>query len=444
MATEMTKEGLALAAMASGVGDAVAALRRASEQAAAIMASGQVETPVEQPGEPTGGGEPTTETPTETPGETGGGGSETPGGGEPGTAEPSEPNTPDPGPVTTPPVIGAFDAFGPAELQSKVKAAKGGEAITARKGYAYDGLAFGGVNPQADVTITAEAGVRFGQIVPLSNTSKLAFRDLNFELSKAPVKTKATPHFIASYANTSGISVIDCSFRSRSDADAYPDWTLSDWQTWMMGAVLLAGPDGLIDGCTATAVNMGYSVGGVRSAIRNSKVYGASRDAARLTADFCAFENNYVQDMIFLNDGNHPDMLQLFEAGNGYLEGLVIRGNTLLCDVGIKNNPLAAGAQGIGGYGSPASGGGSIQTTFGDIVVENNVVDASAFHGMALCIVQNGIVRGNKLTGIVRQRPTDVPHLWVYGKCANTIVENNQATKLKISAACIQSGNTVI
>lgn len=357
--------------------------------------------------------------------------------------KPEEPTPADPAPTPTPPITGGHNAFGPAELLAKLAAAKGGEVISAKSGYAYEGLTVSGVKPTSKVIVAAEPGARFGQVV-VRNSSKLALMNLPFLLASAPVPTKATPHFVTALNDTSEIEVIDCDFRSRTDADAYPDWALADWVTWKMGAVLLSGPDSVIDGCTATAVNMGFSVGGVRSAIRKSTVFGFSRDGARLTADYCTFDDNHVQDAINIGDKNHWDGLQLFEVGNGHLVGLRIRRNTILADAGIKGNPLLAPLQGIGGYGSPDGSGDTVQTTCEDLIAEDNVVEATNWHGMAFCITNDASVLRNRVTGYPMARPTAKSWLKVYGRCANVVVTDNQASDLKIAAACAQARNALI
>ena len=340
--------------------------------------------------------------------------------------------------VPTPPVVGAYDAFGTTELLAKMASATGGETITAKSGYAYEGFTITGINPVSEVTIVGEDGARFGQIM-ISKSSQLRI-SASFLLDAPPVLTSATPYFVRALPDTSEIVVQSSQFFSRVDADAYTTWDLATWQTWRMGGALLDGPDSAVVGCLGIGLNAGFSVGGVRSRILGNVLRGVSRDAYRLTADFCAAEDNSVEDMISLGDGNHPDMLQCFEAGDGRLSGLRILRNDLRALVNIQGNPLAATAQGIGGYGSPKAGGGSINTTFDDLIVEDNHVEATAWNGINLTIVQDGAVRRN--TVIDPYGRTDGhARLRITGLCANTFVEDNRAPRLVIAAAATQGGN---
>lgn len=346
--------------------------------------------------------------------------------------------TPDPAPVPTPPVTGAFDAFGTTELLAKLAAAKGGETVVAKAGYAYEDFRIQGINPASKVRIAGETGARFGKVM-IGGSSKISLSGLGFLLDAKPVAGKANPFFVDALADCREIEIEGCDFASRADADAYPTWALADWTDWKMGGVNMRSPDSRVANNRGRGLNMGFQIGGARSVLEGNTLFGCSMDAYRITADYGQAIGNSVQDMVAI-DGNHPDMLQFFKAGDGYLVGLRIRANDFRVAVDIAGNPLMATAQGIGGYGSPKTGGGTVNTTFSDIVVEDNAIECTAWAGMNLTITSGGVVQRNRIADYLKR--TD-GHGWlaIAGPCANTVVRDNTAMKLKIAAGATQSGN---
>lgn len=354
------------------------------------------------------------------------------------TPTPTPTPTPVPTPVPTPPVTGAFNAFGATELQAVLSKVRGGEDVVAKSGYAYENFRLQGINPTSKVRITGESGARFGKVM-IGGSSRLSLSGLGFMLTAVPAISNATPFFVDALADCREIEVEGCDFASRADADAYPSWALSDWAMWQMGGVNMRCPDSRVANNRGRALNMGFQIGGVRSVLEGNLFYGSSKDAYRITADYGQALGNRAEDMVAI-DGNHPDMLQMFKAGDGHMVGLRIIGNTFKVCENIAGNPLLATAQGIGGYGSPKTGGGTIGTTFTDLIVEDNVVECTAWAGMNLSIVADGLVQRNRITDYLKR--TD-GHGWlaISGPCANTVVRDNSAMKLKIAAGATQSGN---
>lgn len=356
--------------------------------------------------------------------------------------EPQPNPTPDPDPVPVPPITGSFDAFGPAELVAALAKAKGGEVIVAKAGHAYDGLNLSNINPAAPVTVRGEDGARFGPVV-FGNTGNLTL-SVQFGLAAQPVLGKAIPYFVRALSSTRNIVLDGCRFMSRADADQCAGWDLATWQAWKMGGCSLEGQGSAVRDCAGFGLNMGFNVSGQGSVIERCRVHGVSGDAYRLLGNGCVADDNYAQDMVYLNDGNHPDMLQMFtHSGDGQMNGMRVRRNTFRNAVDLPlSSPLLAVAQGIGTYGSPKAGGGSIQTVLTDAVVEDNIVEASSWHGLSLCIAAGGSVCRNIVRDIHGR--TD-GHAWlrITGACVNTQVRDNRAPKLVIEAAAAQSGNVV-
>ena len=368
---------------------------------------------------------------------------------EPTPVDPPTDPSPVPGPVS-PPITGGFDAFGPAELMAALKTAKGGEVITAKAGYGYDGLTIDGINPASQVTVQGEgAGARFGMVM-LTNASNLRFLGVTSYMTAPYQRGKAKPYLFQARANTRAIVVEGCDLRSRADAGGYNDWSLQEWLDWRMGGVLLEGPDSHILHNSGIGLEMAIGIGGPRSSMVGNEVMGVGGDFFRVTADDCAVIGNKCGDMYYLKDGNHEDGGQFFAAdGTGRMYRITVRGNRIIECVTNRLNPLAAVAQGIGGYGSPKSGGGSTQTVFEGITVEDNEVEVSAPHGIRLCIIRDGIVRRNVLryTGNLPTRDESdfgFTRMLIDGQCANTVVEDNTAPRFQIAAAAQQARNVVV
>jgi len=321
--------------------------------------------------------------------------------------------------------------------------------ITAKSGYAYDAININGVNPTAQVTVQGEgAGARFGMVM-MTNTSNLRFLGITSYMAAPYNRGKAKPYLFQARANTRAIVVEGCDLRSRVDAGGYNDWSLQEWLDWRMGGVLLDGPDSHILDNIGAGLEMAIGIGGPRSSMIGNEVMGVGGDFFRVTADDCAVIGNKCGDLYYLKDGNHDDGGQLFATtGDGRMRNITIRGNRIIEAVTNRQNPLTAVAQGIGGYGSPKTGGGATQTVFEVVTVEDNEVEVSAPHGIRLCIIRNGIVRRNVLryTGNLPTRDeSDFGFTWMLidGQCANTVVEDNTAPRFQIAAGAQQARNVV-
>ena len=114
---------------------------------------------------------------------------------------------------------------------------------------------------------------------------------------------------------------------------------------------------------------------------------------------------NLVKDHVQV-DGNHPDGFQSWSRGpdgamgKGVVRGLVIENNTLLEWTGPADNPVRGDLQGIGMFDG----------MFEDLVIQNNLIVVSAYHGIAVAGVRGAKIVNNTL---LNPRRPGVRYPWI-------------------------------
>ena len=167
--------------------------------------------------------------------------------------------------------------------------------------------------------------------------------------------------------------------RSVEDAATYPMWSLRDWEARRHDGVLLNGPDNALLDSQLTGLYFAIAATGPRARVAGNLVLGFSGDGMRGLGDGSVFEGNRVQDCVQIDD-NHADAFQSWSRGpngrpgEGTVEGLVLRQNTLVEWAQPIDNPLRCDLQGIGLFDG----------MFRNLVIENNLIVVSAYHGIAV------------------------------------------------------------
>lgn len=167
--------------------------------------------------------------------------------------------------------------------------------------------------------------------------------------------------------------------RSREDAENYPQWSREDWLTWRRTGIILRGPDNAILDSTFTGMAFAIGATGPRNRIEGNVVRGFSGDGARVLGDGSVFRGNRIEDCVQVNN-NHADGFQSWsrgpkgESGKGTVHGLTISHNIIREWAHPTVSPLRCSLQGIGMFDG----------MFEDITIENNFVQVSAPHGIAV------------------------------------------------------------
>lgn len=264
---------------------------------------------------------------------------------DPAPTDPNPAPTPTPTPVPTPPIGGTTVAVDVADLVAKVSALNGPGTIGIKRGH-YDNLVLSGIKKGGKVTIIAEdRREALFERITISASTDLRLEGLGTVPKDVPVlNPKVKNYGITALPDTARIEVADAFCRGHLDSANHAHWTKAEWDGRALGGVFLQGADSLIAGCYAEGVNFGFNLTGDRSTIRGAYVFGASGDAFRLAADGLTAEDMLGTDLIYKDDGNHPDLCQGFKGtGGSTIRG--VHGLTLRRLAGIEwtvryDNPL--------------------------------------------------------------------------------------------------------
>lgn len=238
---------------------------------------------------------------------------------------PTDPNpaptptpTPVPTPVPTPPIGGTTVAVNMADLVAKVSALSGPGTIGIKRGH-YDNLVLSGIKKGGKVTIVAEdRREALFEKISISNSTDLRLEGLGTVPKDLPVlNASGKTYGITAMPDTARIEVVDALCRGHLDSKNHASWTKAEWNARALGGVFLQGPNSLIERCFAEGVNFGFNLTGDNSIMRFAYVFGASGDAFRTAADRLIVEDVLGTDLIYKEDGNHPDLMQGYKNIGG-------------------------------------------------------------------------------------------------------------------------------
>ncbi len=167
--------------------------------------------------------------------------------------------------------------------------------------------------------------------------------------------------------------------RPQTDHD-YMRWSTEDWLgPWRNHGILIHGTDNTARGNTLSGVDFGITTTGARVRILENHVHGFSGDALRSLGDNTIVSGNRVENCIKVNE-NHDDGFQTW-APRGKaaktrtaLSDLTITNNIILEWTGPPNHPLRCKLQGVGMFDGP----------YRNILIANNVISVSAYHGISI------------------------------------------------------------
>jgi len=264
--------------------------------------------------------------------------------------DPEPAPAPDPDPVPdpvppSPPIGGTTVAVDEADLVAKIAAMSGPGTIGIKRGH-FGNLNLAGIKKGGKVVIVAEdRRESLFERITISNSADLRLEGLGTVPKDLPVlNPKVKNYGITALPDTARIEIFDAYCRGHLDSKNHAYWTQAEWGARALGGVFLQGADSLIAGCYAEGVNFGFNLTGDRSTIRGAYVFGASGDAFRLAADGLTAEDMLGTDLIYKDDGNHPDLCQGFKGtGGSTIRG--VHGLTLRRLAGIEwtvryDNPL--------------------------------------------------------------------------------------------------------
>jgi hypothetical protein len=251
-------------------------------------------------------------------------------------------------------------------------------------------------------------------------------------------------HLIWTSASTSKITFARLQVHGRPEARAYRSWSRREWLEEVRPGLLLRGHDSAVVDSQFIGVSGGIGVLGERARIEGNQIRGFVHDGIQIAGNAALVRSNHIEDCIKV-DENHNDGIQAWSRGpdgrpgRGVLKGLVIEGNFIVEWRGLT----------VAGHTCSLQGIGLFDGIFRNLEIRNNIIAASAPHGIAAAGVDGGVIVNNT---IVQNRETGSQFPWIGvfdhrdgRRSANVIVANNIAPDYRIPEGdgIIQSQNLI-
>ncbi len=285
-------------------------------------------------------------------------------------------------------------------VDSAIKVVKGGDTILLMDGL-HGGLKIYNIAFESPVTIRSMNGkkARLEWILLQGTTSNYVFRDLSIWPSNPDILVRK--RLIETYDSVADITFDNLDVRGSADAASYPSWTLDQWNKRNVGAFFAGGPRTRIINNQVTGISFGIQTLGNDSLIANNSVSGFSGDALRALGQQNIVRNNNVTDCVQIND-NHSDGFQSWKR-TVPVDGLVVDGNKILEWSNSISNPLRCKLQGIGLFDG----------FYENLIIQNNIVSVSAYHGISVYGARNAKIINNTVVS-ASGNPAKSPWLRVF------------------------------
>lgn len=264
--------------------------------------------------------------------------------------------------------------------------AKGGDTILLMDGD-YDGLEIRNRNFDSPVTIMSLNGkkARLEYIKLVRTDSNISFKNLSVwpDDPAGGAGTRIDTDFATNLA-FDGLDV-----RSGKDAATYANWSAEEWAARRSKGFQSRGANVTLQNSTFTGVSFGIVLMGDNSKAISNKVMGFSGDGMRALGANNVIEGNFVTDCVRI-DANHPDGLQSWSQNGVPVKNMRIEGNVIIEWSNPIQNPNRCRLQGIGFFDG----------FYDDIIIRNNVISTTAYHGISIYggrnveIVNNTVVNG--------------------------------------------------
>jgi parallel beta-helix repeat protein len=323
---------------------------------------------------------------------------------------------------------------------SAVKAAKAGDTLLLMDGV-HDGIKLSNVTFDGPVTIRSMNGkkARVEWVALDGITRNIVFRDISVWPSQLVAGQRG--RMVETAGGVSDITFENLDVRSSSDASGYPGWALEDWQKRPFTGFMARGPRIQIINNDITGVGFGIQALGDNTVISNNRVSGFSKDGMRALGHNTVVLNNTVKDCVRI-DENHPDGFQSWQRGSPVV-GLVLDGNTILEWSHAKVSPMRCKLQGIGLFDG----------FYDNLIIQNNVVSSSAYHGISVYGTRNAKIVNNTVVS-ASGNPAKFPWLGIFPHkntktpSTDVVVANNLAMKFTGTSSpvnrVLSTGNSVI
>lgn len=302
---------------------------------------------------------------------------------------------------------------------------KGGDTVLLAPGN-YGDLTIAGARFDSPVDLRSDFGAEAHfTSVTVKNSQNIHFSHLKVW---ATSPREGDPSLVQVERNSPDIEFAQIDLRSTQDAADYRRWDAQTWLRNQASGFLMLGPRNTVRNSKVTGIRFGIAITGDGSQIIGNRVDGFSGDALRVLGDNSKLAGNVVENCVKVDD-NHDDGIQSWSTGpdgkpdGGTVRNLLIENNIINEWTGTRNHPLICDLQGIW-----------LTRKMDGLVVRNNAVSVSAYHGIAVGGASNTQIVNNTLVNSRGPNP-ESPWLGIFGSDANDgiLIANNIAPNFNVN-----------
>lgn len=235
------------------------------------------------------------------------------------------------GDIGTPPIVGTTVASDAADLMDKVSllgSSTGDYTIGLKDGH-HDVVSFNNLDIGGKLTIVAEnsRGAKCERINLNGNSKNIKIDGIG-TCPKGEITASGLGNVklygITASPQSSFIEIENAFCQGHLDSANHAYWSKAEWRARGIGGIFLQGQDSSARNIYCEGVRFGVNLTGDRSLAENCYIFGASGDAFRGAAHDLTFRNCLGTDLVYMDDGNHPDLFQVFLVVNG--TNITVRG----------------------------------------------------------------------------------------------------------------------
>jgi Right handed beta helix region len=266
--------------------------------------------------------------------------------------------------------------------------------------------------------------------IDIFGSSNIAFRDL--KVWETSTTATAAAALVRAYGGSSNLTFTNLDVRSTANATGYAQWNLTTWRASKQSGFQVDGKNVVVTGNRVTGIFHGIITLGANALVENNIIDGFSGDGMRALGDFSTVRGNKVQNC-FQTSANHNDAFQSFsrgptgKTGTGTVFNLTVENNKLLEWTLPGTNVLRCQLQGIGMFDG----------MFENLVIRNNLIAVSAYHGITVAGAKNALLTQNT---VVHPGGLATSYPWIRisphkngTSPTNVMVANNAVNSLKVN-----------
>lgn len=210
------------------------------------------------------------------------------------------------------------------------------------------------------------------ETLDITNSENIVFRGLKIWPIGPPPQNQP---LIRTTTSAKNITFLELELRGHETARNYMRWSKDTWLKYSISGIVALGPNTTIQRNIFWGLSYPITTMGAGANVISNTIKGFSGDGMRGLGDNSTFAGNRLQDCV-KTDANHDDGFQSWSLppGQGVITGLTVERNMILEWTGRKSHPLRCTLQGIGLFDG----------TYKDLIIRNNVVAVSAYHGISV------------------------------------------------------------